>query len=105
MTPGAFAGKVRCKADRAWLSCVGRMFELDPWHANAPYSCRPYKKSVVDLVNSLKPERVVEIGCGLGEILVRIQARHRFGLDTDADVIRAARFLHPGTVHWIQGRT
>jgi SAM-dependent methyltransferase len=99
-----FAGKVRCRIDRAWLSCVERMFKLDPWHAHAPYSCRPYKKVVVDLVNALKPERVVEVGCGLGDILSRIEARERFGLDVDANVIRAARFLHGGKVHWLQGK-
>ena len=104
MSPGVFAGKVRCRLDRAWLSCVGRMFKLDPWHAHAPYSCRPYKKVVVDLVNSLKPERVVEVGCGLGDILSRIEARDRLGLDADATVVRAARFLHPGKVRWLHGR-
>jgi SAM-dependent methyltransferase len=80
------------------------MFKLDPWHAHAPYSCRPYKKLVVDLVNALKPARVVEVGCGLGDILSRIHARDRFGLDADDTVVRAARFLHPGKVHWLQGR-
>ncbi|MEO8464185.1 MAG: class I SAM-dependent methyltransferase [Gammaproteobacteria bacterium] len=83
---------------------MARMFQVDPWHAHAPYSCRPYKKVVVDLVNTLKPERVVEVGCGLGDILSRIEARDRFGLDADADVIRAARFLHPGKVRWLHGK-
>ena len=50
----------------------------------------------MDLVNALTPERVVEVGCGLGDILSRIEARDRFGLDEDANVIRAARFLHGG---------
>lgn len=85
------------------LGWLCRIFQFDPWHASAPYSCRPYKRKVVELVNSLKPALVVEVGCGLGDILSRVRARERFGLDSDARVIRAARFLHPGKVHWFQG--
>ena len=94
---------VRCRVDRLWLGVLRRLLQFDPWHANAAYSCRPYKKIVVDLVNSLRPETVFEVGCGLGDILSRVRARDRFGLDTDSAVIRGARFLHPGRTHWING--
>jgi SAM-dependent methyltransferase len=56
---------------------------------------------VVGIVNSLRPESVVEVGCGLGEILSRIRARERFGFDSDAAVVRAARFLHPRGTRWV----
>ena len=103
MSPSTWAKKVKCRIDRMWLAELRRVFQFDPWHAGAPYSCRAYKRMVVDLVNSLKPALVVEVGCGLGDILSRVNARERFGLDSDARVIRAARFLHPGKVHWLQG--
>src|SRR5882724_2411371 len=61
--------RLRCLFERAWLRTIRRVFRFDEWHANAPYACRPYKKSVVDLANSLRPNTVVEVGCGLGEIL------------------------------------
>jgi trans-aconitate methyltransferase len=77
------------------------VFNFDAWHANAPYTCRPYKRKVVELVNSLSPDTAVEVGCGLGEILSRVTASERFGFDQDGAVIRAARFLHWGDVHWI----
>jgi SAM-dependent methyltransferase len=57
----------------------------------------------VDLVNSLQPDTVVEVGCGIGDILSRVRARERIGFDIDSAVIRAARFLHPGRVRWISG--
>jgi SAM-dependent methyltransferase len=94
---------MRCHFERAWLGAIRRVFRFDAWHANAPYACRPYKKVVVDLANSLRPDTVVEVGCGLGEILSRINARHRYGLDSDARVIRAARFMHPRGIVWIAG--
>ena len=94
---------VRCKLDRVWLGGVRRLLKFDAWHAAAPYSCRPYKRQVVALANSLHPSTVVEIGCGLGDIVRRISARQRLGFDTDAAVIRAARYLHPLGARWIHG--
>jgi SAM-dependent methyltransferase len=95
--------RLRCRFERAWLGAIRRVFRFDAWHANSPYACRPYKKRVVELANSLRPLTVVEIGCGLGEILSRINAQNRYGLDLDARVIRAARFLHPRRIVWIAG--
>jgi len=94
---------MRCQFARAWLSALRCVFGFDPWHARATYACRPYKKCIVDLANSLHPVTVVEVGCGLGEILGRINAENRFGVDLDARVIRAARFLRPRRIVWMVG--
>ena len=95
--------RLRCLCERTWLRTIRHIFRFDEWHANAPYACRPYKKMVVDLVNSLHPVTVVEVGCGLGEILSRVNAENRYGLDSDVRVIRAAQFLHPRRIVWIVG--
>ena len=95
--------RLRCQCERTWLRGVQHLFRFDAWHASAPYSCRPYKKRVAELANSLQPQAVVEVGCGLGDILSHVKARERFGFDNDAAVIRAARFLHPRRIHWIRG--
>ena len=91
----------RCRLERLWLSSLRPLFGFDAWHAAAPYCCRGYKKAVVELANGLRPGRAVEVGCGLGDIITRIKAGERIGIDVDAKVLRAARFLHPGRV-WIQ---
>jgi SAM-dependent methyltransferase len=97
----SFCQRVRCRVARLWLGVLQRVFRFDAWHSNAPYSCRPYKRVVVGIVNSLRPKSVVEVGCGLGEILSRTRARQRFGFDSDPGVVRAARFLHPRGTRWI----
>lgn len=94
---------VRCRIDRVWLGGLRRVFGFDSWHADAPYSCRPYKRKVVELANAFELATVVEVGCGLGDILSRVRAAERFGFDSDSRVIRAARFLHPHKAHWIHG--
>jgi len=94
---------LRCRLARLWLRALHRVFSFDPWHIGAPYACRRYKKIVVALANSLRPEIVVEVGCGLGDIVSRVNAAQRIGIDSDPEVIRAARFLHPRKVCWVHG--
>ncbi len=96
-------GALRCRCDRIWLRGLRYAFGFDAWHAGAPYACRPYKRTVVELANSLSPRTIVEVGCGLGDIVSRVRAVERYGFDSDLQVIRAARFLHPGGVRWIHG--
>jgi hypothetical protein len=95
--------KLRCRIDRLGLSALRLLFGFDRWHASAPYSCRPYKRLVVELANSLQPSIAVEVGCGLGDIISRLKAVDRFGIDSDLRVIRAARFLHGGRGFWFHG--
>lgn len=49
-------------------------FHFDKWHMNAIYNITPYKKEVVKIINEIRPKFVIEIGCGLGEIISRIKA-------------------------------
>jgi hypothetical protein len=95
--------RIRCRIDRLWLRGLREVFGFDSWHASAPYSCRPYKRSVVELANALRLRTVVEVGCGLGDIVSRIAAVELFAFDCDARLIRAARFLHGDRIHWIHG--
>lgn len=94
---------LRCRIDRQWLGLLALYFKFDPWHAEAPFSCRAYKQTVVDLVNGLAPGTVVEIGCGLGELLHRIEAPRKYGYDIDDGAIRAARFLYGKHIKFING--
>jgi SAM-dependent methyltransferase len=71
-----------------------KIFRFDEWHLLGTYELRAYKKEVVKIVNQLYPHVVVEIGCGLGEIISRIEAEQKIGVDTDKGVLRAARCLN-----------
>ena len=89
--------------DRLWFGILALHFKFDPWHINAPFSSRPYKKTVVNLVNGLSPDSVVEIGSGLGELLFRMKARKRYGYDVDLGVVKAARFLYGKNISFNHG--
>lgn len=65
------------------------------WHVDGCYECRPYKKQIVNLINNLNPSTIVDLGCGLGEIISKTKTNNKFGFDPDASVVEAARFLNP----------
>jgi SAM-dependent methyltransferase len=60
---------------------------------------RLYAQAVVRRLNALPEDRrgrVVEIGCGLGDIIRPLPFRERLGLDSDPAVVRAGRLLTSG---------
>jgi SAM-dependent methyltransferase len=79
---------------RVERSLLQRVYGFDRWHVG--HAGEPYVADIVDHLNTWPDadrEGVVEIGCGLGDILRRLRFRTRVGLDRDAGVISAARFL------------
>lgn len=70
------------------------IFKFDGWHVLNMYENRTYKEAIVRKVNDLNPRVAVEIGCGLGEIISKIDARVRIGIDIDENALRAARLLN-----------
>lgn len=84
-------------------------YKFDAWHATSNFYLKPYKKQVIGLILDSDPSQVIEVGCGLGDILSRTNARTRIGIDADWRVIKAAKLLHPrinfqvgefSNIHW-----
>jgi hypothetical protein len=76
---------------------------LDPWfinwHIKPNIYCKPYKWRVIEVANSLNPNSVIEIGCGLGEIISRVKAQYRVGIDIDKTCIYLADKLNKGPIY------
>ena len=79
---------------RARLKALMREYHFDPWHIS-PKELRPYAMDLIRYINSRTGahEAVVEIGCGLGEIIRNIRSDRLYGYDINANVINAASFL------------
>lgn len=75
---------------------------VDPWHIRHPYEWASYKQALVEALNHLQLQTVVDVGCGLGEIVARVNARERYGIDLDGEVLAVARGLHKD-VQFLQG--
>jgi SAM-dependent methyltransferase len=89
-----WARSARIALDSLALEGLRLHFGFDRWHARSPTSARSYRRGLAALVSGLQPRVVVEVGCGLGAILSRVEAPERVGYDVDARAVRAARFLH-----------
>ena len=70
-----------------------KIFKFNSWHINSNYYLRPYKKVAVDMANSFKFNNVIEIGCGLCDILSRIRCDRKIGIDIDLNIIKACRII------------
>lgn len=71
-----------------------RVYGFDRWHVG--HAGEQYAADIVEYLNAwpdANREAVVEIGCGLGDILRHLRFHTRVGLDRDAGAIAAARFL------------
>ena len=77
-----------------------RVVGFDEWHLHS-IAMRYYAKPLINRINALieKNEisegRIVEVGCGLGDILQEVKWKDKIGYDLDSKVIVAARIMHP----------
>lgn len=69
-------------------------FKFDSWHINARN--RPnYVETVHKFANMVEDRNVVmEIGCGLGNLIKGCNFDYRIALDNNLEVVRAAKFLN-----------
>lgn len=70
-----------------------KRYGFDPWHTS-PYELREYVQAVAKYVNDKGAKSVVDIGCGLGDLLAHIQAPFRLGIDPGKGEIEAATHLY-----------
>lgn len=78
---------------RNWI--LQLIYGFDRWHVVCGYHRVEYKKALIEKINSKEYEVVLEVGCGLADILTRLKAPRKIGIDIDHKVIRAANFIHP----------
>ena len=86
--------KVGRLAHRWERTLLQRVYGFDRWHVG--HAGEVYAGDIVRSLNDWPADTrraVVEIGCGLGDILRRLHFTERLGLDRDRGALDAARFL------------
>jgi len=88
--------KYLCLYQRFIYSIKLSNIEIYKWHLSGTFYCRIYKMQSLKIINSLKPDIYIDIGCGLGEILKRVQLKKEFklGYDLDLRLIKANKILN-----------
>lgn len=81
--------KSRCIAQRIIYRIKFRNIEIYKWHLSGTFYCRNYKIQSLKIINSLKPDIYIDIGCGLGEILnkVSLSSKYKLGYDSDLRLV------------------
>ncbi|MCM1415707.1 MAG: hypothetical protein NC430_07255 [bacterium] len=81
-----------------------KLFRLNEWHYSG-HDDKEYAQYAVRMINNLieregKPKgKIVEIGCGLGDIIgyIKLGRNKKTGLDLEQKVVYTAGVLHPNT--------
>ena len=85
---------IRIILSRFFLRIYSIGLKVPKWHLNATYEARDYKNKVIKICNSYKTNNVIEIGCGIGEIISRIKAPLKYGLDVNKDTLILCKRLN-----------
>lgn len=92
ITPQRIIRAAGNRAELAFRFLLCRFFRIDRWH-QCPLAAKDYAVAVIQYLNAqpaARRKRVVDIGCGLGDILLNLDYEERLGLDRDEAVLRGA---------------
>ena len=84
-----------CISQRIKYKILFYGMDIDPWHLSGTFYCREYKIKTLEIINSIKPNYYIDIGCGLGEILNKVDlcSTNKFGFDIDKRLLPAINKL------------
>lgn len=78
-----------------YLLVLKIVYGFEKWHFTNNFETIKYKKIITDKLNSnYNFKKVVEFGCGLGEILKHIKSNEKIGIDISTKVLKGARVLN-----------
>ena len=80
-----------------------KIYKFDSWHIVSNFYLRPYKKITCQIINQKEFTNVIEFGCGLGDILSRVNCINRIGIDIDENVIKACKIINNKKIKFIKG--
>lgn len=88
-----YFNKLFCIVQRIRYKFIFYGMNIDPWHLSGTFYCREYKIKTLEIINLIKPDYYIDIGCGLGEILnkVKLKSTNKFGFDIDERLLQAIK--------------
>jgi len=87
--------KVICS--RIYLRILSIDLKVPNWHLNATFHAREYKSKVIKILHrfSSYDNCFIEVGCGTGDLISRINIEKKLGIDIDKNVLSLCNRLHP----------
>ena len=88
-----YLNKILCMIQRIRYKFLFHGLIIDPWHLKGTFYCRKYKIKTLEIIKKIKPNYYIDIGCGIGEILnkVELSSEKKFGFDIDERLVPAIK--------------
>ncbi len=78
---------------------IQKKYNLGKWFTGS-YETRKYAQEVVEYVNASWPNTVVDLGCGMGDMISHIHAAQKYGYDPKDCLLQEARKIDKsGTIY------
>lgn len=77
---------------KMYYARLRKQYQFDSWH-ESPYELRKYAQATAEYINRHNAQTVVDIGCGLGEVIRNVSTPNRIGLDECGICIEVASKL------------
>ncbi len=87
--------RIRIEHVRFFRRLLRLFFRFDAWHVRS-LGQKEYARKIIDYLNGrqgIQHQSILEIGCGLGDIISNVNYLKRVGRDRDPRVLSAAAFL------------
>ena len=95
VTPQRIIRAAGNRVEVAFRFTLCQFLHIDRWH-QCPLAAKDYAVDIIKYLNAQPKKRrrkVVEIGCGIGDILLNLDFEERLGLDSDPAVLKGAEFF------------
>jgi len=92
---------------RQWNELMVKKFDPDAFHQHpSPFVRfieRKRVRAIVKLLKTNKDDRVIEVGCGAGNVIEKVSVGQLFGVDISDFILYKAKQKLSGMVHFFQG--
>lgn len=79
---------------RLYRQLLCSLLGIERWHSGGE-DRHPYRNEILSRLSAHTPSALLDIGCGLGDIVCQVSSSRRLGCDMSQRVLSAARLSHP----------
>ena len=99
--------RIKPEEFRQWNEWMVKKYDPDAFHQHpnrfVRFIERKRVRTIAKLLKTNKYDRVVEVGCGAGNVIKNVSGGQLFGVDISDFILRKAKQKLKGVVHFFQG--
>ncbi|NWG04849.1 MAG: class I SAM-dependent methyltransferase [Syntrophaceae bacterium] len=103
---GIFLNRIKPEEFRQWNELMVKKYDPDAFHKHpnpfVRFIERKRVKTIIKLLKTNKDDRVIEVGCGAGNVIKDVTEGKLFGVDISSFILGKANQKLKGVVHFFQ---